>query len=251
MGMMMEETLAPGSDDATDLQLVALVRQGKGAAFAQIMRRNNRRLFRLVRAIVQDDIEAEEVVQETYVRGFAALAGWRGEASLSTWLSRIALNEALALVQRRRKTVEFDEAAEMPAESRSTSFDHLLHPSPETAVARAEIRHLLERAIDDLPAEFRAVFMLRAIEQLSVEETAASLDIRPETVRTRFFRARRLLRRTLGRQLANVLEDTFPFAGARCDRIMETVLQRLAMPGEPPAKSAGEGYVSPPSDPNP
>jgi RNA polymerase sigma-70 factor (ECF subfamily) len=240
MGMMMEETLGPGSDDATDRQLVALVRQGNGAAFAQIMRRNNRRLFRLVRAIVQDDLEAEEVVQETYVRGFAALAGWRGDASLSTWLSRIALNEALALAQRRHKTVEFDRAAEMPAESRSTAFEHLLNPSPETVAARTEIRHLLERAIDDLPVEFRAVFMLRAIEQLSVEETAASLDIRPETVRTRFFRARRLLRRALGRELADVLEDTFPFAGARCDRIMAKVLQRLADADEVPAENRAE-----------
>jgi RNA polymerase sigma-70 factor, ECF subfamily len=240
MGMMMEETLGPGSDDATDRQLVALVGQGNGAAFAQIMRRNNRRLFRLVRAIVQDDLEAEEVVQETYVRGFAALAGWRGDASLSTWLSRIALNEALALAQRRHKTVEFDRVAEMPAESRSTAFEHLLNPSPETVAARAEIRHLLERAIDDLPVEFRAVFMLRAIEQLSVEETAASLDIRPETVRTRFFRARRLLRRALGRELADVLEDTFPFAGARCDRIMAKVLQRLADADEVPAENRAE-----------
>jgi RNA polymerase sigma-70 factor (ECF subfamily) len=251
MGMMMEETLASGSDDATDRQLVTLVRQGNGAAFAQIMRRNNRRLFRLVRAIVQDDLEAEEVVQETYVRGFAALVDWRGDASLSTWLSRIALNEALALVRRRRKSVEFDQAAEMPAESRSTAFEDLLHPSPETVAARAEIRHLLERAIDNLPAEFRAVFMLRAIEQLSVEETAASLDIRPETVRTRFFRARRLLRRALGRQLVDVLEDTFPFAGARCDRIMMTVLQRLGMPDEAPAKSANEVRGAPPPNRDP
>jgi RNA polymerase sigma-70 factor (ECF subfamily) len=249
MGMMTEETLTTGTDNDSDIQLVALVRQGRGAAFAQIMRRNNRRLFRLVRAIVQDDFEAEEVVQETYVRAFAALAGWRGEASLSTWLSRIALNEALGLVQRRRKTVEFDEAAELPAASRSAAFDHLLHPSPETVAARAEIRQLLERAIDDLPAEFRAVFMLRAIEQLSVEETAASLDILTETVRTRFFRARRLLRRTLGRQLADVLEGTFPFAGARCDRIMEKVLQRLALADDPPTASTAAGRVPPPSEP--
>ncbi len=246
--MIREETLAPGTDNASDSQLVALVRQGNGAAFAQIMRRNNRRLFRLVRAVVQDDFEAEEVVQETYVRGFAALAGWRGDASLSTWLSRIALNEALGLAQRRRKTLEFAVAAETPAENRSGSFDHLLHPSPETVSARAEIRHLLESAIDALPTEFRAVFMLRAIEQLSVEETAATLDILPATVRTRFFRARRLLRRTLGRQLANVLEDTFPFAGTRCDRIMARVFQRLALAGEPPAASAISGPVPPPPD---
>jgi RNA polymerase sigma-70 factor (ECF subfamily) len=233
MGMMMEETLAAGADTDSDFQLVALVRQGRGAAFAQIMRRNNRRLFRLVRAIVQDDFEAEEVVQETYVRAFTALASWRGDSSLSTWLSRIALNEALGLVQRRRKTVDFEAAAETQAPGGSGSFDQLLHTSPEAVAARAEIRHLVERAIDGLPADFRAVFMLRAIEQLSVEETAVTLEILPETVRTRFFRARRLLRRALGKQLASVFEDIFPFAGARCDRIMEKVLHRLSMAGEP------------------
>ena len=233
MGMM-EASLAPSPDNPSDTQLVALVRQGQGAAFAQIMRRNNRRLFRLVRALVGNDFEAEEVVQETYVRAFAALGGWRGEAGLSTWLSRIALNEALTLIQRRRDTVAFDAAAEVPAKDAVGAFDHLLHPSPEAEAARAEIRRLLEQAIDKLPTAFRAVFMLRAIEQLSVEETAEALDITSETVRTRFFRARRLLRQALGRQLANLLEDTFPFAGARCERIMQRVLERLALPQEPP-----------------
>jgi len=235
MGMMMEEALETGVDAQSDFQLVTLVRQGRGAAFAQIMRRNNRRLFRLVRAIVQDDFEAEEVVQETYVHAFAALASWRGEASLSTWLSRIALNEALGLVRRRRQTVDFEAVAEGQASGGVGSFDHLLHPSPEALAAHAEIRHLVERAIDGLPADFRAVFMLRAIEQLSVEETAASLEILPETVRTRFFRARRMLRRALGKQLASVFEDLFPFAGARCDRIMAKVFHRLSMASEPNA----------------
>jgi RNA polymerase sigma-70 factor (ECF subfamily) len=244
MDMMMEETLAAAADNSTDSQLVALVRQDGGAAFAQIMRRNNRRLFRLVRSIVGDDSEAEEVVQETYVRAFAALAAWRGDASLSTWLSRIALNEALALTRRRRETVPFDEAAEGPAREGPGAFEHLVCPSPEMGAARAEIRALLERAIDGLPADFRAVFMLRAVEQLSVDETAAMLDILPETVRTRFFRARRRLRRALGQQFASVVEDTFPFAGARCDRIMEKVLQRLALPGE--AVQAAQSQTSSP-----
>jgi RNA polymerase sigma-70 factor (ECF subfamily) len=255
MGMMMEETLTAGAganaDTDSDFQLVTLVRQGRGAAFAQIMRRNNRRLFRLVRAIVQDDFEAEEVVQETYVRAFAALASWRGDSSLSTWLSRIALNEALGLVQRRRKTVDFEAAAETQAPGGTGSFDHLLHPSPEAVAARAEIRHLIERAVDGLPADFRAVFMLRAIEQLSVEETAATLEILPETVRTRFFRARRLLRRALGKQLASVFEDIFPFAGARCDRIMAQVFQRLSIAGEPASADATWGLMSPATESKP
>jgi RNA polymerase sigma-70 factor (ECF subfamily) len=227
--MDMMDAMLTAMDNLPDSQLVTLVRQGQGAAFGQIMRRNNRRLFRLVRAIVGDDFVAEEIVQETYVRAFAALADWRGDASLSTWLSRIALNEALGHLRRQRDTLAFDETAESPAIGTTGAFDHLLHPSPEAIAAHAEIRHLLERAIDDLAPPFRTVFMLRAIEQLSVQETAAALDIPSETVRTRFFRARRLLSRALGRQLTSVLEGTFPFAGARCDRIMAEVLKRLAL----------------------
>jgi RNA polymerase sigma-70 factor, ECF subfamily len=247
---MMNATLSPAlTDDLPDSELVALVRQGRGAAFGQIMRRNNRRLFRLVRALVGDDVAAEDIVQETYVRAFAGLADWRGDASLSTWLSRIALNEALAHVRRRQHTVAFDETAEDA--SLTGGFDHLQHPSPEAVAAHAEIRHLLERAIDDLAPPFRSVFMLRAVEQLSVEETAAALDIPSETVRTRFFRARRLLSRTLGRQLARALEGTFPFAGARCDRIMAKVLERLAIPPEqaPAAADTNDTTDTSPSKP--
>jgi RNA polymerase sigma-70 factor (ECF subfamily) len=227
MGMMNATLNTVPADDLPDFQLVALVREGQSAAFGQIMRRNNRRLFRLVRAIVGDDLAAEDIVQETYVSAFAGLGGWRGDASLSTWLSRIALNEALAYVRRRQHTVAFDETAE--DSSPTGAFDHLQNPSPEAVAAHAEIRHLLERAIDNLAPQFRSVFMLRAVEQLSVDETAAALDISSETVRTRFFRARRLLSRVLGRQLARVLDGTFPFAGARCDRIMAKVLERLAI----------------------
>src|SRR5579883_19559 len=234
MGMM-DTVLATLPDDSSDTALIDRVRRGEGAAFAQIMRRNNRRLFRLVRAMIGSDIEAEEVVQETYVRAFAALATWRGDASLSTWLSRIALNEALALLQRRRETVEFAHAADAPAGPSDGAFDDLLRASPEADAARGEIRRLLERAIDELPPDFRCVFVLRAVEQLSVEETAAALQIPSETVRTRFFRARRLLRQALDSRLASVLEDAFPFAGARCDRIMEKVFARLPIASEAPA----------------
>ncbi len=209
--------------DLPDERLVELARQGQGAAYAQIMRRNNRRLFRLVRSIVGSDHEAEEVVQETYVRAYTALDGWRGEATLATWLSRIALNEALGEVRRRRQTVPFEAVADAEP-VRGSAFDHLVKPSPEQDAARGEIRHLLERAIDSLPAEFRSVFVLRAVERLSVDETAAVLGVGAITVRTRFFRARKLLRSALGEQFALALGDSFPFAGARCDRIIERVL---------------------------
>jgi RNA polymerase sigma-70 factor, ECF subfamily len=207
-------------DDLSDAALVALIRQGERRAFAAIMRRNNRRLFRLVRAILGDDAAAEEAVQETYVRAFAALDGWRGEGSLATWLSRIALNEAFAALRGRRVTVPIDE---MPESAGGLQ----MWLTPEALAARGEIRRLLERAIDELPADFRAAFVLRAVERLSVEEAAAALSVPANTLRTRFFRAKKLLRQALGRKIAVALEDAFPFAGARCDRLVETVMQRL------------------------
>ncbi len=221
--------------DPADDDLVARVRRGEGAAFALIMRRHNRRLFRTVRAMLGNDAEAEEVVQETYARAFAALGGWREEASLATWLSRIALNEALSLLRQRHEAVPFDDAADS---AKGGAFDHLVHPSPEAAAAHGEIRALIERAIDDLPPSFRIVFMLRAVEQLSVEETAIALEIAPETVRTRFFRARRLLRRALGQRVAGALQDSFPFAGARCERIMIRVLERFGLAARPAIEAA-------------
>jgi len=226
---MTEAALKAVAEGPSDSELVARVRQGDGRAFALIMRRNNRRLFRLVRAVVGNDFEAEEMVQEAYVRGFAALASWREEASLSTWLSRIALNEALAYVRRRREMVELDEIARLPLSAEVAPSAALFQPSPEADAARTEIRHLLERAVDRLPPAFRAAFVLRAVEQLSVEETAAILEVPAETVRTRFFRARGLLQKDLGRKLASVLEDSFPFDGARCDRVIDKVLRRLAI----------------------
>jgi RNA polymerase sigma-70 factor (ECF subfamily) len=211
------------SDDLPDDRLVGLVRAGKTEAFAAIMKRNNQRLFRLTRAVLGNDHEAEEVVQETYVRAFAALEDWRGEGSLSTWLSRIALNEALGLVRKRRHTVAIEDVADATPQPTSP-FEYLLHPSPEADAARSEIRALLEREIDRLPPEFRSVFVMRAVELLTVEETAAALNILPITVRTRFFRARRMLRKSLGERFARAFEESFPFAGARCDRLIESVL---------------------------
>lgn len=216
----------------SDAELAASAGDGDAAAFATIMRRNNRRLYRLVRSILKDDAEAEDAVQETYVRAFAGLGSFEAAASLSTWLSRIAVNEALGRLRRRRPTDDLDDIAETIAEQDVGGMPGWLGASglgsPEAAVARREIRHVLEKAVDDLPPIFRIVFVMRAVEQMSAEETAACLGIANETVRTRFFRARRLLRERLGEQFASALEGAFPFAGARCDRIMAAVLARLA-----------------------
>ena len=215
-----------------DPDLVALARTGDGPAFAAIMTRYNQRLYRVARGVVRDDGEAEDVLQEAYMRAFAALPAFRGEASLSTWLTRIVLNEALGRLRRRRPTEELDaiDRAVLSGDSRVIMFPGLNAPGdPESAAARAEVRRLLEGAIDDLPETFRVVFVMRDIEEMSIEETAGHLAIPAETVKTRLHRARRLLRKGLDAKLAPALKDTFPFQGARCARITETVLARLGL----------------------
>ena len=219
-------------DRLGDAELVRLARQGHGDAFRSIMQRHNRRLYRVARSVLRDDAEAEDVVQESYVRAFAALAEFRGDASLSTWLTRIALNEALGRLRRRRPTVALEavDSAQERGEARIYMFPTLSADSdPERAVARREIRRLLEEAVDGLPDPFRVVFVMRDVEEMSTEETASQLALRPETVKTRLHRARRLLRKALDEKLATALKDTFPFDGARCARITDTVLARLGL----------------------
>jgi RNA polymerase sigma-70 factor, ECF subfamily len=193
------------------------------------MRRNNRRLFRAARGIIGSDWEAEEVVQDAYVRAFRALGAFREEAALNTWLTRIVINEAQGRLRGRRETLpltDLDDATmgeiiQFPVGA--TSAD------PERHTALGEIRVLLEGAIDALPAPFREVFMLRHVEGLSTEETAAALSIEPGTVKTRLHRARTRLRQALQDQLAPSLKDAFPFEGERCQRLTHTVLHRLGL----------------------
>ena len=216
----------------TDTELVDLVRGGNGDAFRAIMQRYNQRLYRVARGIVRDEAEAEDVLQEAYMRGFAAFREFRGDSGLATWLTRIVMNEAFGRMRRRRPTEELeslDRAIEQ-GDTRVIMFPGVhATQSPEVAAARAEVRRILEHAIDELPETFRLVFLMRDVEELSIEETAAQLDIRPETVKTRLHRARKLLRQHLDEKLASVLKDTFPFEGARCARITDGVMARLGL----------------------
>jgi RNA polymerase sigma-70 factor (ECF subfamily) len=221
-------------DALSDGELVGLANQGNAAAFRAIMQRHNSRLYRVARGILGDESEAEDAVQEAYVRAFSHLAEFRGDAKLSTWLTRIVMNEALGRLRRQRPTVDLT-----VLDSLHNSEDPRIIPfpladaaaeNPERSAARRQIRQLLERAVDDLPESFRVVFVMRAIEEMSVEETAAYLNLRPETVKTRLHRARRLLRKALDAQLASTLADAFPFAGARCARMADAVLLRLGLP---------------------
>ncbi|MGH8749579.1 MAG: RNA polymerase sigma factor [Burkholderiales bacterium] len=197
-------------------------------AFAQIMRSHNRLLFRTARAILRDDAEAEDALQEAYLQAYRALPGFRGDAALSTWLVRIVANEALGRLRKRERRAQvIPLAAEADTNPVETVMDESNDAQPERAAARAQARRLIEARIDALPDSFRAVFVLRALEELSVEETAAALGIPEATVRTRFFRARALLREALATELDLGMQDAFGFAGTRCDRIVARVLARL------------------------
>lgn len=210
----------------TEERLVGLVRSGSRPAFRAIMQRCNQRLFRVARAVTGSDDEAEDVVQEAYLRAFAGIAHFRGEASIATWLTAITLNEARGRLRLRRPTTDLelmDDIRVIPFPGMAENLD------PEAEAARSGTRRLLERAIDGLPEEFRIVFMLREIEGCSVEETALQLDLKPQTVRTRLFRARQTLRAELEKSLSSGMAGVFPFLGARCNRVTERVLARLAL----------------------
>lgn len=212
-----------------DRDLVARARRGDEAAVRTIIRQNNRRLFRLARAIVNDDGEAEDVVQESYVRAFTRLDGFRGESSFRTWLTRILINEAYGRLRQRRRIVDWQSVEPALAEAQIIPFPSSSpRPDPETVMAQHEILELLERAIAALPEHFRIVLVARLVEEMSVEETADLLGLRHETVKTRLHRARALLRDDLERQVGPALTKAFPFAGARCERLADAVIKRLA-----------------------
>ncbi|MBN8717728.1 RNA polymerase sigma factor [Thermomonas sp.] len=212
-----------------DAELVACVVAGERDAFRQIMQRCNQRMFRVVRGVIRNEAEAEDVVQEAYVHAFEKLGSFRGEASLATWLTRIALNEAYGRLRRRRDSVDIDDIdANGPAAQLIAFPGHLLGDDPAEEAARAQMRRLLEQAVDELPEAFRLVYVLRDVEGCSVEDTAGVLGIRPETVKTRLHRARRQLRDVLASRVSAVQADAFQFMGARCMRMTEVVMARIA-----------------------
>lgn len=194
------------------------------------MRRHNGRLFRAARAILKDDAEAEDAVQDAYLDAYRHMRDFRGDSQVGTWLVRIAVNHALMRLRKQKRNsvvVSFDQRG---AGDSGDIVDHLAddrnEPQGDTMI-RGEIRQLLERRIDELPISYRTVFILREVEEMSVEETSEALGIPPATVRTRLFRARALLRQALVRDVDLVTGDVFGFAGARCDRIVASVLARV------------------------
>lgn len=227
--------MAQRLQEAARSEEAELIRRAVGkdeAAIRAIIQTHNRRLYRLARSVVRDDGEAEDVLQEAYFRAFSALAEFRGDCSLATWLRRIVLNEALQRVRRRREppTAQVD----LPKASDNNVIPFPMSSQqandPERAMAQRQLCQLLERAIDALPEDFRTVLVARVIEDMSIEETAELLGIRPETVKTRLHRARALLKVALADHIEPHFSDVFPFDGARCERIANTVVERLSAP---------------------
>ena len=215
-------------DRLSDTELVDRARSRDELAVRAITKRYNRRLFRLAHSILRDDAEAEDVVQESYVRAFTGLDLFRGDASFGTWITRIAVNEALGRLRRRRPTIDWETYSENRTTAQVIDFPaSAVSNDPERMMAQSEVRAVLERAIDELPDAFRAVFVARIVEGLTIEETADLFGLKPETVKTRLHRARALLRDALDKQMGPMLTSTFPFDGARCDRMTDAVVRRV------------------------
>jgi len=208
----------------SDEAVIARIRQGEHWCFEILMRRHNRRVFRATRAVLKRDDEAEDVMQEAYVRAYEHLADFRGDASFATWLTRIAIHEALA---RKRKEQRF---APLDSAPREATVMPLASPrNPEQEVNDQQLRAVLERAIDALPDEFRAVFVLRAVEQMTGAEAALCLDIPEETVKTRLHRARLRLQEVVVHALDAHATSAYEFHLSRCDRVVQGVLNRLGI----------------------
>jgi RNA polymerase sigma-70 factor (ECF subfamily) len=229
--MTMTEAVAKSlADSLSDVELVGRIVQKDAHAFEVLMRRHNRMLYRTARGILRDDHEAEDCVQDAYLQAYRSIQSFRSESRLSTWLVRIVINRALERLRKRKREdgkVALDNVVDLEGHI-DTMNSTLKEPErPDVAASRGEVRKLLESRIDRLPDAFRTVFILRALEEMSVEDTALCVGIPEATVRTRFFRARAMLRDAIARDVDLAVEEAFSFDGARCDRIVAVVFERI------------------------
>jgi RNA polymerase sigma-70 factor (ECF subfamily) len=223
------KTAVPALIDDAELVRRALNRDPD--AFRTIMQRHNRRLFRIARSVLRDASEAEDAVQEAYMAAFKYLPSFRGDSSLGSWLSRIAMNEALGRLRRKSVAARVTPVGQVP-EAEIIQFPSTApYDDPERTMAQRQILHLVEQATDALPEVYRVVFVTRVIEGMSVEETAELLGLKPETVKTRLHRARRLIQEQINNRIGPLMMDAFPFAGRRCERLTEYVMERLGLAG--------------------
>jgi RNA polymerase sigma-70 factor (ECF subfamily) len=214
----------------SDAELVARAGGGEAAAFETIMRRYNRLLFRSARGVVGDDAEAQDVVQEAYLRAFSSLGSFRGDCELGTWLARIAIHVALDAQRKRSRSVPIDERQDLgaePATEHMMAFNAPAAAHPEVQVERGQVRALLQQAIDSLPPMYRSVFILRAVQEMSVGEAAACLQVSDDVVKTRYLRARAMLRDALGARVEALAHEVYAFAGDRCDAVVAQVMAEL------------------------
>ena len=214
----------------SDVDLAARIAAGSEEAFTVLMRRHNQRLFRAARSILHDDAEAEDALQDAYLLAYRQMGSFRGDAKLSTWLTRIVVNTCLARVRRSSRRAKVIPLHGAPLDEPDYEEADMNAPPPDQLAMRAQARALLEASIDALPESFRTVFVMRAVEEMSGEEVALCLGIPEATVRSRFFRARGMLRTALLQHMDVAFDDAFSFDGARCDRIVARVLARLARP---------------------
>jgi RNA polymerase sigma-70 factor (ECF subfamily) len=227
--------LEPLSSTLSDEEIVARVLAGEIDLFEVLMRRHNQRVFRAARAIVRDEAEAEDVMQEAYARAYAQLAQFEGRAQWSTWVTRIAVNEALGRVRRGGRFVNTDLEREQEAKvdrsdeawqgANGTSAPFPV--GPEDQAAARELGGFLERAMDSLPDIYRTVFVLREVEEMSTAEAASALDISEELVKVRLHRARAALRQRLDQRVGSALRGVYDFHLTRCDRVVAAVMARI------------------------
>jgi RNA polymerase sigma-70 factor (ECF subfamily) len=214
-----------GAERWTDEEVVDRVRAGDTALYEIIMRRYNQRLYRVARAILRDDGEAEDVMQAAYVRAYEHLGQFAGRAPFSAWLTRIAVHEALLRLRKRGRIDQLDDSEIVGGAGPNMAETS---PDPEQITTRAELRQLLEEAILDLPEQYRAVLMLRDVEELSTAETADALSLTEENVKVRLHRGHGMVRSWLLARVGANAKDAFPFMGLRCDRVVRNVLSKVA-----------------------
>lgn len=215
------------SEHTPEKELITHAAHGNEEAFEMIMRRHNQLLFRTARSILSNDADAEDALQEAYLSAWRALAGFRSDARLSTWLVQVVVNEALGRLRRKgAKIIPLDTVMNSLDPDIQASLTEKRDQQPDRFAMRAQLRKILETRIDLLPDLYRTVFVLRAIEEMSAQEVALALKIPEATVRIRFFRARNLLRTSLAGDVDITLDDAFSFDGERCDRIVSAVLAK-------------------------
>lgn len=221
---------------ATDLALIQRAAAGDVKAFDLLMHRHNQRLFRAARGILHDDAEAEEAIQDAWWNAYQHFKEFRADAEPLTWLTRIAINEALGRLRRNKSRAAVIQPLEAGDENEGRPSQEELMPAPESIrpenqVARKQLRRLIEARVNELPDKYRSVFMLRGVEGLEFGEVASLLGLTQTAVRVRFMRARGLLRKALQGDMDFSASDAFEFAGARCDRVVAGVHARLKAAG--------------------